>query len=89
MSAIRFGCRQVIINMFQEKLAPSNLYPPVSAGKITTIVGNALILPTGTEYATVCGPVVSAYFATSMNGQPTFLNIGNEYPDPKRFTALI
>jgi hypothetical protein len=32
---------------------------------------------------------VSAYFATSTNGQPTFLNIGKEYPDPERFTALI
>ena len=41
------------------------------------------------EFVTVCGPVVSAYFATSTNGQPTFLNIGKEYPDPERFTALI
>ena len=41
------------------------------------------------EFVTVCGPVVSAFFATSTNGQPTFLNIGKEYPDPKRFTALI
>ena len=32
---------------------------------------------------------MSAYFATSTNGQPTFLNIGKEYPDPERFTALI
>ena len=41
------------------------------------------------EFVTVCGPVVSAYFATSTNGQPTFLNVGKEYPDPERFTALI
>ena len=41
------------------------------------------------EFVTVCGPVVSAYYATSTNGQPTFLNIGKEYPDPERFTALI
>jgi len=41
------------------------------------------------EFVTVCGPVVGAYFATSTNGQPTFLNIGKEYPDPERFTALI
>lgn len=41
------------------------------------------------EFVTVCGPVVSAFFATSTNGQPTFLNIGKEYPDPERFTALI
>ncbi|MFC2043230.1 hypothetical protein ACFLUA_03670 [Chloroflexota bacterium] len=41
------------------------------------------------EFVSVCGPVVSAYFATYTNGQPTFLNIGKEYPDPERFTALI
>jgi len=41
------------------------------------------------EFVSVCGPVVSAYFATSTKGQPTFLNIGKEYPDPERFTALI
>ena len=41
------------------------------------------------EFVTVCGPVVSAYFATSTYGQPTFLNVGKEYPDPERFTALI
>ena len=41
------------------------------------------------ELVIVCGPVVDSYFAASSNGQPTFLNIGKEYPDPDRFTALI
>ena len=51
MSAIRFGCRQLIINIFQEKMVPNNLYLPVSAGKKTIIVENALIVPPGTEYS--------------------------------------
>jgi hypothetical protein len=41
------------------------------------------------ELVILCGPVVDSYFAASSNGQPTFLNIGREYPDPDRFTALI
>lgn len=41
------------------------------------------------ELVVICGPVVDSYFAASSNGQPTFLNIGKEYPDPDRFTALI
>ena len=41
------------------------------------------------ESLTVCGPVASAHFASDSNGQPTFLNIGNAYPDPQRFTVVI
>ena len=41
------------------------------------------------ELITVCGPIVSSHFADSTNGQPTFLNMGKEYPDPQRFTILI
>ncbi len=41
------------------------------------------------QYVSVCGPVVDSYFAASTDGQPTFLNLGKEYPDPDRFTVLI
>jgi len=41
------------------------------------------------ERATVCGPVVDATWASSSNGKPTFLNIGNPYPAPDRFTVVI
>lgn len=41
------------------------------------------------QYVNVCGPVVDSYFAASTDGQPTFLNLGKEYPDPERFTVLI
>jgi len=41
------------------------------------------------ENGTVQGPVVSAVCATSSSGEPTFLNIGLDYRDPGRFTALI
>jgi len=39
--------------------------------------------------ATVCGPVVSTFTATKSDGQPTFLNIGADHPDPAGFTVVI
>lgn len=41
------------------------------------------------EQGTVCGPVLDANYASTSNGQPTFLNLGRAYPDPDRFTVLI
>ena len=41
------------------------------------------------EYKTVCGKVVDSNYASTTSGQPTFLNIGRPYPDPKRFTVII
>jgi micrococcal nuclease len=41
------------------------------------------------ERTTVCGPVVSATWASGSKGKPTFLNIGKPYPDPDRFTVII
>ena len=41
------------------------------------------------ERAAVKGPVVDSKYASSTNGQPTFLNVGKPYPDPARFTVLI
>jgi len=41
------------------------------------------------ELVIICGPVIDSHFAASSSGQPTFLNIGREYPDPDRFTVLI
>jgi hypothetical protein len=37
----------------------------------------------------VCGPVVSANYATPSKGKPTFLNIGADYPSSSRFVVLI
>lgn len=41
------------------------------------------------ERITVCGEVISTTNAFSSPGNPTFLNIGRPYPDPKRFTIVI
>jgi len=41
------------------------------------------------ERTTVCGPVVDATWASGSNGKPTFLNLGNPYPNPDRFTVVI
>jgi DNA/RNA endonuclease YhcR with UshA esterase domain len=40
------------------------------------------------ETATVCGSVVSARYAASTKGQPTFLNLDKPYPN-RVFTVLI
>jgi DNA/RNA endonuclease YhcR with UshA esterase domain len=40
------------------------------------------------EKATVCGEVASTYYASSSNGEPTFLNLDKAYPDHV-FTAVI
>ena len=41
------------------------------------------------ERITLCGPVVDAAWASGSNGKPTFLNLGEPYPDPDRFTVVI
>ncbi len=40
------------------------------------------------QVATVCGLVASAKYASEANGQPTFLNLDNPYPNHV-FTAVI
>ena len=40
------------------------------------------------ETVTVCGEVVSAHYAVTTNGQPTFLNLDKPYPD-HIFTVVI
>ena len=40
------------------------------------------------ESATVCGKIVSGYYASSSSGQPTFLNMDKAYPN-QVFTVVI
>jgi micrococcal nuclease len=69
---------------------------------LTTLIGIVLLSPvqaqkklTATEAkehigdnATVCGDVVSARYASSSKGQPTFLNLDKPYPN-QIFTVVI
>jgi hypothetical protein len=41
------------------------------------------------ENKTVCGLVVESKYASSSNGQPTFLTLCEKYPDPNRFSVVI
>ena len=41
------------------------------------------------ERTTVYGPVVDTFYASGSSGRPTFLNIGNAYPNTNRFTVVI
>ena len=40
------------------------------------------------ENATVCGSVSSTHYASQSRGQPTFVNLGQAYPN-EEFTAVI
>jgi len=39
--------------------------------------------------ATVRGPVAGTSYRPDVNGAPTFINLGKDYPDPSRFTAIV
>lgn len=39
--------------------------------------------------ATIRGHVAGTRFASSSSGSPTFLNLGVNYPNPRRFTVVI
>jgi endonuclease YncB( thermonuclease family) len=41
------------------------------------------------EVVTVEGPVVSTKYADTQRGEPTYLDLGREYPDPERVTVVI
>ena len=41
------------------------------------------------KYIKVCGPVIGTDYASSSNGSPTFLNVGEDYPSTRRFVILI
>ena len=41
------------------------------------------------ESVTIEGPVAGTMYADTSNGDPTFLNVGTDYPDPGRFTVVI
>jgi len=41
------------------------------------------------QQGAIKGRVAGGYFASSSNGRPTFLNLGFDYPDQRRFTVVI
>lgn len=41
------------------------------------------------RYVAIRGRVAGGYHASSSNGEPTFLNLGFDYPNPRRFTIVI
>lgn len=62
--------------------APQSQLPP------DAIIWNEAINHIG-EQITVCGPILGAVYLSNTNGQPTFLDMGEKYPDPNRFTIII
>jgi len=41
------------------------------------------------DRTTVCGPVAGTKYGATSNGQPTWLNIGRDYPSSERFVVII
>jgi DNA/RNA endonuclease YhcR with UshA esterase domain len=76
------------------KLALAPLAALIILGAWRNAVADAFSLSPGdaikhvNQTATVCGIVVSAKYATSSEGQPTFLNLDKPYPN-NVFTAVI
>lgn len=67
--------KSLIIGLFTCSLFASSV-PPIEA---SNYIG---------ENKTVCGKVVSTYYARTSNGAPTFLNLDRAYPN-HIFTAVI
>jgi hypothetical protein len=41
------------------------------------------------ETVTIRGPVVGTAYVPQTSGEPTFLNVGHDHPNPDRFTVVI
>ena len=41
------------------------------------------------QQATVRGPVAGVSYRPDVAGEPTFINLGTDYPDPSRFTVIV
>jgi DNA/RNA endonuclease YhcR with UshA esterase domain len=65
--------------------APQSTSPQIPSGAINWTEAGQHIGETVTVYGTVAG---STYASTS-NGQPTFINIGVDYPDTSRVSVVI
>ena len=64
---------------------PTAVAPPVSEQAIPWDEASGHI----GETTTIEGPVVTAVYSDTSTGEPTFLNVGRDYPDPDRFTVVI
>ena len=67
--------------------------PPVAPAARTASCAGAISWSQAKAYIgrvkTVRGRVAGAFYASSSNGSPTFLNLGAGYPSPRRFTVVI
>lgn len=82
-----------------ETVSPQSISPEISPETETPTTTEA-VLPAGAiwwyeakdhigDRLTVSGPVVGARYGVTSNGQPTWLNIGKDYPSSERFVVII
>lgn len=80
-AAVAFGVTGTSSAKTSTLLARTNLCKgSVSWQKASRSVGRVV---------TVEGRVAGTHYASASNGAPTFLNLGVDYPDPRRFVVLI
>jgi DNA/RNA endonuclease YhcR with UshA esterase domain len=73
--ALAFALASAVLGILATPASPATVSPNDAAGHVG-------------ESATVCGTVTSAKFAANSRSQPTFLDLGNPYPNAA-FTAVI
>lgn len=75
------------------KSAPSCSPPPTNTPRPPGLPSGCFDWTTAREYVgasvCLCGPVVSTKYASTSNGQPTFLNIGGGATNSSRLTIVI
>lgn len=78
MLVVGFGLSRVMSGVVGEPLPTCD--DPVSWEDAAGEVGRS---------SAILGPVVAGTFEPDIGGAPTFLNLGNEHPDPDRFDVVI
>ena len=82
---------QAISNLQAEALAErdeSRLKEYHESSEINVLLWSEAASHVG-ESTSVCGPVAGTRYASATKGAPTFINLGVDYPNTKRFTIMI
>ncbi len=75
---VGFGLSRVLGGVTGEPVATCDL--PIAWQDAGEVVGEA---------SAIVGPVAAASYEPEVGGRPTFVNLGNAYPDPDRFDVVI
>lgn len=77
--------RPTLTPTLQPTATPTDAPPPLPPDAISWEDASAHI----GEYGTVCGPVAGTSYRPDVNGSPTWLNVGRDFPSQSRFQIVI